>query len=289
MKTKLISLLAFALIACTDAFAQGLVLPAPSPTSTVTQQVGVTNFTLIYSRPSARKRTIFGKLVPYGELWRTGANRATTLAFDTEVMMGGQKIAPGKYSLFTIPTENEWTIILNKVWDLGGTDGYNKDQDAVRFTVKPQQVSDYVETFTIGFNDFTNNSCSLVLEWDLMMVKVPISMDIAPQVKKNIDAALGGTWRPYASAASYYVDNNMELDAAVDYCTKALGLQEHFWTLNIRSKAYAKQGKFAEAVADAEKSLKLSQDAKNDFYTKQNQDNLAEWKPKVPTAPVKKK
>lgn len=204
-------------------------------------------------------------------------------------MMGGQKIAAGKYSLFTVPSENEWTIVLNKNWDLGGTDGYNKDMDVVRFTVKPSASTDYTETFTMNFTDVAASSCNLTLSWDLLNVKIPISLDIAPQVKKNIETALAGTWRPYTSAASYYVDNNIELETALQYATKSLSLQEHFWTYNVRSKIYAKMGKYAEAVADAEKSLKGSEEAKNDFFTKQNQDNLADWRNKVPATPIKKK
>ncbi len=291
---KIFLLLSMCAIVVAEVAAQGLTLPQPSPRSTLTQQVGLTTITVVYSRPSARKRTIFGKLVPYGELWRTGANRATTVAFDTDVMVAGQKLAAGKYALFTIPGETEWTIIFNKDAELSGTDGYKQEQDALRFTARANQRADYTETFTIEMNDIIANGLTytarLALQWDLVQVNIPIAVDAASQVRKNIETATGGAWQPFAQAANYYADNNLEPEMALQMVNKSIMLQEHFWNFHIRSRLYAKTNDYKNAVADAEKSLKMAQEAKNDFYIQQNEANLKEWRTKVPaTMPDKKK
>jgi hypothetical protein len=270
-----------AVLVCFGAAQAQLTLPAPSPEASVTQMIGLTSATVTYSRPSSRGRIIFGRLVPYGQLWRTGANRNTTVSFSQEVMMAGQKVPAGKYSLFTIPTEDQWTVILNKRSDLGGTDGYKQEEDLVRFQVKPS-ACEYTETFTFLFSDSKVGSANLDLRWDVVQLRLPIETDVKGQAQTAIATATGQSWQTYATAANYTLDNGGDVATALDYANKSIYLQEHFWNLYIKSRILAKMNNFGEAVALAEKSLAMAKAAKNDFYTQQNQANLTEWTPKAP-------
>jgi len=161
--------------------------PRPSPAAKVSQVVGLTNITVEYSSPGVKKRKVFGDLVPYGQMWRTGANASTKLTVDKEVTIGGKKVAPGTYSILTIPTAKSWTFVINKNTDIGGNmDKYKQEEDVARVTAKPAVLRPSRERMTFIFSDFTNDGVDLDLEWDRVRVTLPIQVDTpSPEKKKS--------------------------------------------------------------------------------------------------------
>ncbi|OQY94447.1 MAG: hypothetical protein B6D37_08425 [Sphingobacteriales bacterium UTBCD1] len=259
--------------------AQSLKTPAPSPTQTVKQDFGLSSIELSYSRPGVKGRKIFGDLVPYGEVWRTGANAATTLTFGSDVTIGGKKIPAGKYGLLTIPGQNEWTVIITKQTDVTSPAAYKQDQDVVRVTAKPVNLNNKVESFTIQFSNVRPSVCDLKLMWDNTGVSFPISTDVDAAVMKQIDDLLIKDNRPYYNAAMYYMDNGKDLNQALVWFNKAVEQQpKSFFVVYQQANCLAKLGKKAEAKAAAEKSLALSKEAKNDDYVRLNEKLLAELK-----------
>ncbi|MCC7399996.1 MAG: DUF2911 domain-containing protein [Chitinophagaceae bacterium] len=259
--------------------AQSLKTPAPSPTQTVKQDFGLSSIELSYSRPGVKGRKIFGDLVPFGKVWRTGANSATTLTFGSEVTIGGTKIPAGKYGLLTIPGEDNWTIIITKQTDVTSPAAYKQDQDVVRVSAKPVSLNNKVENFTIQFSNVKSSTCDLKLMWDNTGVSLPISTDVDAAVMKQIDDLLIKDNRPYYNAAMYYMDNGKDLNQALVWFNKAVEQQPNsFFIVYQQANCLAKLGKKAEAKAAAEKSLALSKEAKNDDYVRLNEKLLAELK-----------
>lgn len=259
--------------------AQGLKTPAPSTTTTVKQEFALSSIELSYSRPSMKGRTIFGDLVPYGKVWRTGANGATTLTFGEEVSIGGTKIPAGKYGLLTMPGQSEWTIIITKQLDVTSPAAYKQDQDVVRLTAASTDIPFSLENFTIMFGNITANTCEIWIIWDKTMVTVPISVDVDKKVMAQIDDAMKNDSRPYFNAAMYYMDNNKDLNKALEWFNKAADQNpEAFWVLYQKAKCLGKLGKKADAIATAKKSIELAQKAKNDDYVKLNEDLIKSLK-----------
>jgi len=211
----------FFLLLFTNATAQ-VRFPAPSPTQTIKQEFGLGAIEVVYSRPSAKGRKVFGDLVPYGNVWRTGANAATTIMFGDDVTIGDKKIPAGKYGLLTIPGENEWTVIITKQTDVTSPAAYKQDQDVVRVSVKPFQLPFSIETFTIGVGDITSDSCKLELMWDNVYVHVPITTDVDSKVMSQIKEIMGGDNHPYFQAALYYIEKGKDLNQAVTWLDKAI-------------------------------------------------------------------
>src|ERR1017187_1008422 len=187
MKTKAL-LLSLAIVAgpvlVSRVFAQApnVQFPQPSPTGTVKQHVGLTDIEIVYSRPGVKDRAIFGGIVPYNEVWRTGANASTKISFSTDVKLNGVQVPAGKYALYTIPGEKEWTMIIYKDTGLNGAFGYNQTNDLVRFKATPVNVAMHVETFTIDINDIRDDSATLYLIWDQTFVPVKIEVDLVSKV-----------------------------------------------------------------------------------------------------------
>ena len=253
--------------------------PAPSPTQTIKQDFGLSSIELSYSRPGVKGRTVFGDLVPFGKVWRTGANQATTLTFGEEVMIGGKKIAPGKYGLLTIPSKNNWIIIVTKQTDVTSPAAYKQDMDVVRVESKANKLDDNVETFTMQFANVKAGSCDLQVMWDNTMVSLPITADIESKVMSQIDQQMNKDNRPYFGAAMYYLETGKDLNQALAWFDKAVELQpKAFWMHHQRANALAKLGKKEEAKAAANKSMELAKEAKNDDYVKLNEKLLAELK-----------
>lgn len=260
-------------------------MPAASPSASFNQTVGLTNITITYSRPSAKGRTIFGGLVPYGELWRTGANAATKLEFSDDVKVGGKDIKAGTYSLFSIPGENEWTIIINKNPNQGGTGQYKQEEDAARFTVKPNKSGYKFETFTIGIDNITNESADVLIMWENTIVAFPVVVEVDGRVMASIERSLTVSPNAYFQAASYYHDTGKDLNKALEWITLAVNEYEKtnqnvFWVYRKKSLIEADLKKYKEAIATAEKSKKMAQEAGNQQYVKFNDDSIAEWKKK---------
>ena len=175
---KILYSLFLATTICSTSFAQ-VKAPAPSPTQKITQDFALSSVELSYSRPGIKNRKIFGELVPFGKVWRTGANQATTIYFGQDVTIGGTKIPAGKYGLLSIPGQTEWTVIITKSTDVTSPDAYKQDNDVVRVKVKPRQIPSTIETFTITFDNVKPSSMSLSILWDKTMVSVPINTDVA--------------------------------------------------------------------------------------------------------------
>ncbi len=275
MKKLFIS--AMALVMMLSADAQGLNTPQPSPTQTVKQNFGLSSIELSYSRPGVKGRKIFGDLVPYGNVWRTGANQATTLTFGDEVTIGGVKIKAGKYGLLTIPEKKSWTIIISKQTGVTSPADYKQDQDVVRVDAKTNATGDAIETFTIEFANVKPNTCDLEIKWDKTSVSLPISTDVETKVMAQIDQLMNKDNRPYYNAAMYYMDNGKDLNQALGWFQKAAEMQpKAFWIQHQLANCLAKLGKKDEAKAAAEKSKALATEAKNDDYVKLNEKLLAE-------------
>ncbi len=237
--------------------------PDASQHSTVTQRIGLTDVSVDYSRPNVRDRQIFGGLVPYGQVWRTGANASTKIKFSDAVKIGGKDVAAGEYAFYTLPTENEWTIILSKDTKGWGAYDYKSDTDALRVMVKPMPLTDPVESFTIGFDNLKSDGATLALEWDKARVPVEITTNTMEKVSGNIEAALKKPesldQRFYYQAASFYYDNDKDLAQALKWIDQAIEKKQPAGYFMYQKKAQieAKLGHKAEAKAAAEKSIEL--------------------------------
>ncbi|MBS1620675.1 MAG: DUF2911 domain-containing protein [Bacteroidetes bacterium] len=257
--------------------AQSIKTPAPSPSQTIKQEFALSNIELSYSRPGVKGRKIFGDLVPFGAVWRTGANSATTLTFGDEVSIGGTKIPAGKYGLLTIPEKDSWTIIISKQTDVTSPSAYKQDQDVVRVNAKTMKMDEKVETFTMQFANVKPSSCDLHIMWDNTAVSLSITADVESAVMKQIDQIMNKDNKPYYAAAMYYMDNGKDLNQALSWINKAVEQQpKAFYIVYQQANCLAKLGKKEEAKAAAQKSMTLSKDAKNDDYVRLNEKLLAE-------------
>jgi len=271
MKKKLTLLLLLTSCICYS-YAQDLKTPQPSPTEQVKQNFGLSAIELSYSRPGMKGRTIFGDLVPYGKVWRTGANQATTLTFGDDVTIGDTKIQAGKYGLLTIPGANEWTVIITKQLDVTSPAAYKQDQDVVRVKIKPETMPFSVETFTMLFGNITSSSCELELLWDNVFVAVPITTDVDSKVSAQIKEIMEGDNKPYFQAALYYIENGKDLNQAVQWLDKAIAQNpDGFFIYYQKARALAKLGKKQEAITASNKSKELAIKAKNDDYVALNE------------------
>ncbi len=251
--------------------------PAPSPAQTIRQDFGLGAIEISYSRPGVRGRKVFGDVVPYGNVWRTGANNATTISFSDEVSIGGKKIAPGKYGLLSIPGAKKWIIIISKQTNVTSPADYKEDQDVVRVNATAVKSKQATETFSLAIQDIRNTSCNLVISWDKTSVMLPIQTDIDSKIMASIEAAMKTEKPPYYNAAMYYMDNGKDLNQALSWFDKATEVNPNaFWIHYQRANCLAKLGRKAEAIASAEKSKKLAADAKNGDYVKLNEKLIAE-------------
>jgi tetratricopeptide (TPR) repeat protein len=275
---KLLSVLVLSAIIC-PVFAQNLRTPAPSPTQTVKQDFALSTVELSYSRPAVKERKVFGDLVPYGKVWRTGANQATTITFGEEVTFGDKKVPAGKYGLLTIPETGEWTVILTKQLDVTSPAAYKQDQDVARVKVKADELPFAIESFMMVFDNITPSSMNLVMLWDKTAVTVPISADVESKVMAQIDNLMNKDNRPYFSAAMYYLNNGKDLNKALTWFDKAIEQEpKAFWVYHQKANALAKLGKKQEAITSANKSIELAKEAKNDDYVALNQKLLTTLK-----------
>src|SRR3954463_6585040 len=236
--------------------------PAASQHSVVKQRVGLTDVEMDYSRPNKNGREIFGGLVPYGKLWRTGANAVTKIKFSRAVTLGGKEIPVGEYALFTIPTANEWTIILSKDAKVQSAADYKQENDAARITATPEPLPETIETFTITLNDVKGASATLDFVWDRTRVPVKLSTNDVEQVSKELDAAVtGGTpldARTAYQAASFYYDNNKDLNQAAKWIDQALEKNPDAYFMHYKkAQIQAKLGNKTEAIASAQKAIDI--------------------------------
>ena len=257
--------------------------PQPSPASTLKQTVGLSEVTVEYSRPSAKERKVFGNLVAYDKLWRTGANGSTDITFSSDANFGGTDVKAGKYAVYTIPAQGEWEVILYRDTEQWGVpQNLEESQIAVRCKAKAEKVSPFVETFTIGFDKLRSNGADMVISWENTAVKVPITVDSRKDVLASIAKTMNGpSANDYYQAASYYYEEKMELDKALQWSQKAAELRpDAFWMMKLQSEIYAAKGDYKNAVAVARKSMEAAKKADNQDYVKMNEDNITKWSKK---------
>ena len=262
--------------------------PRVSPASAVEQMVGLTEIEVEYSRPSKRGRDIFGNVVPYGKIWRTGADNCTTISFSTDVVIDSQTIQSGKYSIFSIPSKESWDVILYSDTELWGVPrDWDKDKIVFKSTYETNQpnVNSIDETFTISFSNITNNDADLTFSWDYVSLTINIAVPTKKIVSENIKEVMSGSPSPsdYYSAAVYYKQENINLDTALEWINKAIDLFENprFYQLRQQSLIMAANEKYSDAIAVAEESLKLSLEADNKDYVKMNKESISEWRNKL--------
>lgn len=236
--------------------AQAQMRPDKSPRCQLHQTIGLTNFTLDFSRPSMRDREIFGGLLPYGELWRTGANMASTIEFDQPITLMGERLSAGKYSIFTIPGKTEWTFILNKDWNQGGTRNYDKKMDVFRKTVKAVKVPK-TETMMLNLVDFHSEGATLELRWEETALHLPIKVEVRPLVEEAIEEKVGDIWYTLASAGRYYLDEGYKYETALEMFDKSIAIEPNYYNHYFKAQLLRKMGKEAEAKTTAEKALEL--------------------------------
>jgi hypothetical protein len=288
MKLKLLrffAVLVFGLMLASGLSAQTpkVDFPAASPACTLKQRVGLTDIEIVYSRPSIKGRTIFGGIVPYDQVWRTGANQATKITFSTPVKLDGNDVPAGTYALFTVPGENEWTIILNKDASQFGAFQYNEKNDLVRFKVVPVKLGETIETFTIEFNHIRDDSAIINLVWEKTVVPIKLEMELTSKLVPQIEAAMASPDKKsdgfYFQAATFYYNHDQDLNKALDWVNAALAdkPQIAFEILYLKAQILAKQGDKAGSIAAAKESSELAIKAEgpNNSFVKMNQDLIS--------------
>jgi hypothetical protein len=268
------------LLFSTHALAQAPRFPAPSPLGSVKQRVGLTDIEIVYSRPSAKGRTVFGGVVPYGEVWRTGANARTTVSFSTPVKLNDKEIPAGKYSIFTIPGESEWTVIINKD-TTNSYDTYKASDDVARITVPTVKLSENIETFSIMINSIRDDSARIDLIWEHTVVPIRLTLDLVstlvPQIEKAMAAESGN--KPYYQAAMFYYDHELDIQKAKTWIEAAAKANETYYIVHLKAKILARAGDKEGAIAAAKRSSELASKATGaNGFIKLNDDLIASLK-----------
>ncbi|MDT0621296.1 DUF2911 domain-containing protein [Croceitalea vernalis] len=255
--------------------------PQPSPAAKMWQTVGLTEVTVDYSRPSMRGRTIFGDLVPFNALWRTGANAYTKVSFNKDVTIANQAVEAGTYSIFTKPGKTTWEVFFYTDTQGGGTPAEWDDAKVVAKTTVPvMPIEMPVETFTITIDDVTSSGAHIGILWENTYVGIPFGVSTDAEVVKSIENVMAGpSAGDYYAAAVYYASEDKDINKAKDWMNKAMSMTEKpaFWQLRQQSLILAKSGDKAGAIATAKKSLAGAKEAGNMDYVKMNQDSLKEW------------
>jgi len=270
---------AIALLAAPAARAD-LDLPRPSPFAKVWQVVGLTEITVDYSSPGVKGRKIWGGLVPYDQMWRAGANSATKVTFSKDVTFAGKPVPAGSYAFFVIPGKSDWTVILNKKADQGGIGrDYKQDQDLLRVQVKPK-AAPFRERLAYLVTDFTDDKASLDLEWEKLRLSIPITVDTTNQALAAIKTAVDNSWRTYANAARYMLENKKDYDAGMKLVDQSLALKEDWFNLWIKAELQAAKGSVKDARATGEHAYELGKKDSNFFLEGEIKKTLGEWKKK---------
>jgi hypothetical protein len=258
--------------------------PAASPACTIKQRVGLTDVEVVYSRPGIKNREIFGGLIPYGQVWRTGANAATKITFSTDVKLNGTDIPAGTYALFTIPGPDEWTIIINKGASQWGAYSYDEKADVARFKATPVGLAEQIETFTIEFNYIRDESAVMNLVWDHTVVPINIEIELTGKLVPQIEAAMASSDKKsdgfYFQAATFYYNHGQDLHKALDWVNAGLAdkPQIAFELLHLKAQILAKQGDKEGAIAAAKESTDLAVKAKDTGFVKLNDDLISSLK-----------
>jgi tetratricopeptide (TPR) repeat protein len=272
-------LLAAALIAI-PASAQ-LKLPAVSQHAVVSQTIGLTDITITYSRPGVKGRQIFGGLVPYGKVWRTGANQATQFAVTTDVDIEGKKLPAGTYSLHTIPGPDHWTVIFNKDAGQWGSFNYDEAKDALRVTVKPEKAAHSAEWLEFHFPKISTDSATLMIRWADVALPIKIDTNTTANVLANAKSAVAGAkaddWQTPYRAGTFALENG-KMAEAKEWSDAAVKKNENLSTLWLRARVEQKEGHTAEAIKTADLALSKQSDKDNKDFVGEVKKQIAEWK-----------
>lgn len=281
MKTNLLATGLF--VALSTFFAFGataqLNIPQPSPLITQKHQFATSGIELSYSRPSVKGRKIFGDLVAFDKVWRTGANAATTIYFGEEVSVNGTKLSKGKYGLLTIPGKTEWVIILSKDTTVTSSADYKEANDAVRVKVKPAKLPMAIETFTIDLNNYRpkGDAIDVRIMWERTMVSFTVTADIDTKIMAQIDEAMKGDKKPYYPAARYYYENKKDMKKALEWIDEAVKARpDAYWILLLKAKIQYELKDFDGAIATAKLSSEKAKADQNDDYVKMNNALIAD-------------
>ncbi|RNI30707.1 DUF2911 domain-containing protein [Rufibacter latericius] len=269
------------------AFSQTMLkLPQVSPRANLTYTIGVTDITVNYGAPGVKNREVWGKLVPYGKVWRAGANEATTIKFSTDVRISQENIPAGTYLLYVLPVDSSnWTFILSKQKGLWGSDGYDEKQDLVRLPFSPK-ASSFHETLQYSIQDITPNSGRLVLNWANKQLEVPIRVDSHSQtmklIKESLQAAKPTDWTVLAQAVNYLIQQNLDHEQALQWVNKSISIEENFYNTWLKAKLLAQKNEYAEALELNKKAQRLGKQSKESYqaYATEIEDAAVLWKEK---------
>ena len=275
-------LLFLAVITCFTFSAKAQIeAPQPSPFGKIEQKVGLTDVSIEYSRPGMRGRTIFGDLVPFGEVWRTGANANTKITFSDDVKINGQELKKGSYAIYTIPSEDSWEVMFYSSTDNWGVpQEWDESKVALKATAETMEMPMPMETFTIVIDDLKNDSASLNFIWEKTIAMLKMEVPTDEKALSSIEKVMNGpTANDYFAAGSYYQEAGKDLDKAYNWVSKAAEMagDQAFWILRRKSLIEAEMGKKQEAIATAKKSLASAEKANNADYVKMNKESIEEW------------
>lgn len=286
-------LLTLALAGTMAVSAQTIPFPQPSPSASFSQNFATSKIEVSYSRPSAKGRKVFGDVVPFGKLWRTGANGATTISFGEDVKLNGMEVKAGKYGLLTIPGESDWTIIITKDLTVTNEGAYKQENDVARFVVKSTRTAVAVETFTIAVNNLKNTEADVELAWENTSVSFKVTADYDARISKQIEESMAKDSRPYSQAASYYLENGKDLNKSLEWINKAVASNpKAYWNLHTKAKIQYAMKDYNGAMATSMESWTVAKEGGDEAYMKNNEKLQAEIKANPaykPSAPAKKK
>jgi Protein of unknown function (DUF2911) len=257
--------------------------PASSPVTTITQELGLSKIAVSYSRPSVKGRKIFGNLVPFGKVWRTGANQITSIKFDADVFINGQSVKAGSYGVYTIPGQKAWKVMLNSDDKQWGAYAYDDKKDVATFEIVPTKLLTNVEHMTIEFVDFTQTTTFVKLSWEKTAIKFKVEQMVQDQILAEIKektASPDATIETLEGAADYYYQNNINLPQALEWATKVVEKDQKYWTYQLVARIAAKMGKCDIAIPNAEKSMALAVADKDDAYILLNKNVMEKCKGK---------
>src|SRR5262245_46455464 len=275
MKNIGTTLLLLSVFAMMRSNAQTLRIPQPSTLQKIEQDFGLGQITITYSRPNVKDRKIFGGMEPYGKVWRTGANAATRIKLTDTIQMEGQALAPGEYSLFTIPGTNEWTVIINQTANQWGAYSYDSSKDVLRFNIRPGKLGMKMETFTIQFANANVENCDLQLLWENTILSIRLKTDVDARVMANIDELMKGEKKPYYFAAIYYYNHDKDMNKALAWINefeKANPRADNakYWKARIQLKMGDKQG----AISTATEGVRMATEDGDVEYIRLNKEVL---------------
>lgn len=271
-------------ILCCNSFYSQIKTPKPSPTATISQKVGVSNVIVEYSRPGVKGREIFGELVPFGKIWRTGANKATKITFENDCIFGGKEVPKGSYSLFTIPGKGEWQILLNKETELWGSGEYDKEKQVCSITVEANQTENFTESFTIDFGTFKSFSTIMTMKWANTKISIDVKSQGAKKLQKDYMELLneGPSANDYYNGAKFLVDNTSEFELALEWINMAIDKRpDAFWMLYHKARILSKLGNLDGSIATAGEVIDMASDKKDDYgYIKKSKELIKKIKSK---------